>query len=222
MSKNFRNLLYDVLSGNREVSQLKDLGSCATFLDLDDDSQYIRWQWASRHRNAVNFPLLTGLLAPLFEQAMKDPILSQVTPYTSHTDLYLSRCTEYPFWSDDHPFASPTYYIGHYHRYVVQKQNLEEAERLLLQLSPEVGAVIKTTGKEYEFRNAKGEFMLKSDPIGLLEFIIDYTYNRYDVADRKGNGLEAQNAKETVEFLRNALSANGYPSIRGSADDLNL
>ena len=70
-------------SGNDEISILENLEHFKTLLNLDDDLQYIRWQWASRHRNAVNFPPLTGLLAPLFEQALNDCVLSRVTPYTS-------------------------------------------------------------------------------------------------------------------------------------------
>jgi hypothetical protein len=56
---------------------------------------------------------------------------------------------------------------NHSYRYISQKRNLEEAEKLILQLSPDVETVAKAAGKEYELRNAKGEFMLKSDPIGI-------------------------------------------------------
>jgi len=210
------------LSNEKQISQLNNIEHFTTFLNLEDDIQYIRWQWASCHRNAVNFPALTGLLVPLFYQAMQDSVLSQVTPYTSLATLCLSRCTEYPFLADDYPIASPAYYIGQHYRYVAQKRDLEEAERLILQLPSEVGNVAKLTSRKYELTNAQGEHIFKGEPIELLEFIIDYTNGRYDVTDRKGNGLTAQNAKEAVEFLRNALPVNGYPSVRGSADEINL
>lgn len=208
------------LGTDKSIAQLENIDHYKTFLNLEDDAQYIRWQWASRHRQAVNFPSITGLLAPLFYQAMNDPVLSQVTPYTSLTTLFLSRCTEFPFLSRDYPLASPAYSIGHYYKYVVQKQNLEEAKKLILQLPSDVGTVVKIKRQEYEFTNVEGKNVFRGNPINLLQFIIEFTNERYDVVDRMGNGLVTENAKQAVEFLRNALPSNWHRSIRGSADDL--
>lgn len=210
------------LDSNKPISQLRGVEASTTFLDLEDDAQYIRCQWASRHRHAVNFPAMTGPLASLLYETMHDPVLNQITPYTSLTVLCLSRYTEFPFLSGDYPFAMPSYTTGYYYRYVIEKRNIEEAERLLLTLLPEkVGTTTKINDKRYELTKADDEVVYRSDPTELLEFIIDYTKDRYDVADRKENGKEKLNAKEAVEFLRNALPPDWHRSFRRSADDIN-
>ena len=208
-------------SDNKENPELESLEHFTTLLNLDDDLQYIKGRWLKLHRNSVNFPSLTGLLVPLFKQALNDPILSQVAPYTSLVTLRLSRCTEFPFLAKDYPIAEPLYYFGHYYRYIVHKQNLEEAERLISRIPSEYGFLIRFNNGVYEFSSRQGEQLFKGDSVELLKFIVDYTYGRYIVMDGNGNSLETKNAKGAVEFLRNALPLNGYPSIRGSADDIN-
>jgi len=212
------------LSGDKEIHQLEKLEQFRTLLNLDDDLQYIRWQWARSHRNAVSFPSTTGLLAPLFEEAMKDPVLSQITPYTSLTTLHLSRCTEFPFLTEGFPIAFPAYHFSQYHQYIVHKKNIKEAERLILilQTNSEFEELIKSNNGIYELSDHQGKHLFKGISIEALDFIVNYAYGKYKVMDNQGNNLETNNSKEAVDFLRNAIPMDKYPSIRGSAEDINL
>jgi len=210
------------LGSEKNISQLHDIESFTTFLNFEDDVQYIRWQWAISHRNSVNHGIMTRQLAPLFYEAMHDPVLSQITPYTSHEVLFLSRCSNIPFASGDYPIAAPLLSLG-FHNYgsnIVRKQNKEKAEKELLEIPTEIGKVNKRLGREYEFVNLQGENVFGGDSLSVLKFILEYMWGRYDVMDRQGNGLVAENAKQAVEFLRNALPSDWHRSIRGSADDL--
>ena len=92
---------------------------------------------------------------------------------------------------------------------------------MISRIPSEYGFLIRFNNGVYEFSSRQGEQLFKGDSVELLKFIVDYTYGRYIVMDGNGNSLETKNAKGAVEFLRNALPLNGYPSIRGSADDIN-
>jgi hypothetical protein len=213
------NFLSAWLESHSDISKLTEIAEHTLFLDLADDLQYIRWQWISCHRNAVNYPSLTGSLAPLFEEGMKDSVLCQVTPYTSLTTLHLSRCTDFPFLTKEYPVAFPIHVFSYYYRYVVEKRNQTEAQRLLLLIPPEFGVISESVNNHHSFHR-HDKLLAQGDTLELLEYMINYVYGRYEVADVHGNGLETQNAKEAVVFLRNALPKDGYPSFRGSADDI--
>ena len=90
-----------------DAAQLKNISNAEQFLDLSDDIQYIRWQWATRHRQAINAGIFTRLLAPILACAMQDPILNQLTPFTSHDTLFLSRYIEFPFDHNGLPVCAP-------------------------------------------------------------------------------------------------------------------
>ena len=203
------------------VTQLDSTDTYITYLNLEDDAQYICWQWACRHRQAVNCGLFTRQLAPLFYEAMHDPALSQITPYTSHSSLFLSRYTEFPFDSSELPIADPLLSLGvdHYYKSILQEQNSEKAETALSEVPSEIGKVIGKNHLGYEFTDPLGEIIFSGEPVSLLKFILDYTKESYVVMDRRGNGLVTKDAKQAVEFLRNALPSGWHRSIRGSAPD---
>lgn len=201
-------------------TELSMRDSCVTFLNLEDDAQYIHWQWVRRHRQAVNCGIFTHQLAPLFYEAMHDPVLSQITPYTSHSCLYMSRYTEFPFDSSDLPIACPLLSIGieHHYRSILQEQNFERAEKELSSLPSEIGMAIRKNQQEYEFTDPHGEIVFRDEPISLLEKILEYTKESYDILNpQEGNGITAKDAKQAVELLRNALPPDWHKSIRGSA-----
>ena len=100
-------IIHDWLIDIIDVAQLKEIDSAEQFLDLRDDIQYVRWQWAAKYRQAVNAGIFTRLLAPILACAMQDPMLNRLTPFTSHDTLYLSRYIEFPFDHIGLPVCSP-------------------------------------------------------------------------------------------------------------------
>jgi hypothetical protein len=210
------------LIDNGTISDLRKVDSSTVILDLEDDVQYIKWQWKMRHRTALNgSSVFTRLLASLITQAMEDPILSQLTPFTSHDRLCLSRCTNFPY-SGDCPFASPILFIGDFNAYnsALIRQDVEYAERLLQRVLPDYGMVIEKKSDLYEVFDTNGQIVGNGDGFTALKLIIEKTYGIYLVFDAEGNEIGSGNSERAKNLLLKALPANCKRAIRGTADEL--
>jgi hypothetical protein len=215
-------LIHAWLIDNGSISDLRKTDSTGVILDLEDDAQYIKWQWKMRHRTALNGSgVFTRLLAPLITQAMEDPILGQLTPFTSHDHLRLSRCTNFPY-SGDCPFASPILFIGDFNAYngAIIKQDVGYAERLLQRVLPDYGVVIEKKSDLYEVFDTNQQIVGTGDVFTALKVIIEKTYGMYFVFDADGNEIGIGNSERAKNLLLKALPTNCERAIRGTANDL--
>jgi hypothetical protein len=213
-------LIYVWMIEKVSIPNLSAIDPVAIIINLADDRQYILWQWKKRERSAYNGASFTGMLAPLITEAMKDPILGQLTPYTSHDYLHFSRCTDYPY-SGDCPDAEPVLSIDVYRTYT--RQDTEYAKRLLQKLPSDYGVTVKNRGDFYEVLDSHQNIIAAGDILTALGTVIEKTYGLYrvfDVYSRGGKLLGIGDTQTTINLLKQALPPNCGMAIRGSEYDL--
>ena len=209
------------LIDNARILDLKNTFVDTAILDLADHEQYIKWQWKMTLLNALNIRIMTGALVPLITQAMEDPILGKLTPYTSHDRLCLSRCTDFPY-SYDCPIAQPILCMGDYARYdkAIKKQDADYAKHLLTEVPTEYGLIFVNRGDEYEILNAHHQVVGVGDVFTALRLVQERTYGVYAIIAPDEKFLGVEQAKGATDLLIKALPENCGMAIRGTADDL--
>jgi hypothetical protein len=202
------------------VSQLKNIDPTANLLDLGDEVQYIRSQWARRYRQAVNSGIFTRLLAPVFARAMQDPILSQLTPYTSHDTLYLSRYIEFPFSNAGLPLCAPLLNISldNYCRRIIRNKLVEQAQEFLQAMPPEFELILNPTPNEYELRDIRDQIIGRGNVLTILGLIWEYTHEKFEVFSNKTR-VGVGDAELAIKLMREAIPENTGRAVRHSGEE---
>ena len=205
------------LVGRISVAKLKNIDSTAHVLDLSDDIQHIRWQWIKRHRQAVNAGIFTWLLAPFFASAIQDPVLNQLTPYTSHDALFLSRYIEFPFSSTGLPLCAPLLDISTYHSYkrIIRDRKTNEAKELLRKIPPRFELELDKNQHEYKLSDIHHQLIGKGDEITILGLILESTCKMFEVISN-GNKIGVGNVELAKKLMREAIPENTGRAIRHS------
>lgn len=150
--------LIDLAKGLKEwletTINLTELAEKFEFVKPDEKAKYfeagreVEWQWKSLQKYIPrDFPTLV----PFLNEAIQNPVLYQLFPFTSMNTFHFSRCTGFPF-SKDCPVVFPLengeYKVFDSKREFVGQGNAKEAVSLVIKNLPSnVGAAIRGTAE---------------------------------------------------------------------------
>ncbi len=219
-------LIYAWVINTATISDVKSSTASTSLLDLADDLQFIQWQWKTYWRCALNGTgIFTRLLAPLIALALTDPVLGRLTPYTSHDELHLSRCTYHPF-SGDCPFARPLLPSGTYNGFIKASGTRDTAlaERMIPTDSSifEGWLVVNKRGTLYKVVCDDLLEVDDGDVFAAMDAILKRTIGIYMVYDSHREKIGIGNTEAAKHMLLSMLPPNCRAAIRGTRDALNV